>query len=314
MHRHSPKCPKAAGFTLIELLVVIAIIGVLVALLLPAVQSAREAANRAKCQNNLRQLGLAATQYHDAFSAFPSGWYCQVPIYDANNNMISGDINCATVSTPYQNYMWGLLPGLFGKLEQTNLYAEMNIVLPPTYPDNATSIRRTLDVLVCPSNRRPVATTQTGSTQLIGPSDYRGNMAAGMVNADPNSNCPTQDPTNFYCLYYDNGLAYQNSTVRIADISDGTTNTILMGETLTGNWSMATSCCVRTNIDRTLNKPIIVQNVAYKSYWMSMHPGQVNFVNCDGSVRTVSETINKLVLNKLMTRSGGETISADETR
>lgn len=100
----------------------------------------------------------------------------------------------------------------------------------------------------------------------------------------------------------------------MADISDGTTNTIFMGETLTGNWSMATSCCVRTNIDRTLNKPIIVQNVAYKTYWMSMHPGQVNFVNCDGSIRTVNQSINKLVLNKLMTRSGGETISADETR
>jgi hypothetical protein len=139
-------------------------------------------------------------------------------------------------------------------------------------------------------------------------------MAAGMVNANPNSNCPTPDPTNPYCLYYDNGLAYQNSTVRIADITDGTTNTILMGETLTGNWSMATSCCVRTNTDRTLNKPIIVQNVAYKSYWMSMHPGQVNFVNCDGSVRATSETINKIVLNKLMTRNGGETISADEIR
>jgi prepilin-type N-terminal cleavage/methylation domain-containing protein len=314
MHRNANQRRSSPGFTLIELLVVIAIIGVLVALLLPAVQSAREAGNRAKCQNNLKQLGLAAQQYHDTFNTFPSGWYCQVPVYDANNNLISGDTNCATPSTPYQNYMWGLLPSLFTKLEQVNLMNEININLPPTNPENSTAIRRTLDVLVCPSNRRPETTTQAGSTQRIGPSDYRGNMAAGMILPDSNGPCPTQDPTNPYCLFYDNGVTYQDSTVNIADITDGTTNTILIGETLTGYWSMATSCCVRTNVDRTINKAIVVRGVSYPTYWMSKHPGQVNFVNCDGSIRTVNQTINKLVLNKLMTRNGGESVSAEETR
>lgn len=304
---------SSTGFTLIELLVVIAIIGALVALLLPAVQSAREAGNRAKCQNNLKQLGLAALQYHDTYNAFPSGWYCQAPANDADGNLLT-DSNCATTATPYQKYMWGLLPSLFGKLEQTNLFNELNLLLPPTNIENSTAIRRTLDVFVCPSNRRPEATTQTGSTQKIGPSDYRGNMAGGMILPVAGSNCPTQDPTNQYCCLYDNGVTYQNSTVSIADILDGTTNTILIGETISGNWSMATSCCVRTNIDRTLNQPIVIQGVNYYTYWMSKHPGQVNFVNCDGSVRPVNQTINKLVLNKLMSRAGGETISADETR
>ncbi len=313
--------PRAA-FTLIELLVVIAIIAVLVALIMPAVQSARESANRAKCQNNLKQLGLAAQEYHDAFNAFPSGWYCAVPNYDANGNLISGDVNCATVGTPFQNYMWSGLTGLFMKMEQTNLFNEINFNLATTMPDNATAIRRTIDGFVCPSNRRPqTVATGTGSqvTSQLGPSDYRGNMAAGMVPPG-STNCPTQDPTNAYCLYYDNGMIYQNSTVNMADVTDGTSMTIILGESLylQGVWSQATTCCVRTNIDRTINKPIVVQTTSgttnYWTYWASKHPSQVNFAFVDGSTRAVNQGINKIVLTKIMTRAGGETVSSDEIK
>jgi len=307
------------GFTLIELLVVIAIIGVLVALLLPAVQAAREAANRSQCQNNLRQFGLAAQSYHDTYNAFPAGWYCMPPTYDpANpNTATGGDITgCATPGTPYQSYQWSGLVGVFNKMEQGNLFNEINFDFAPNSVVNTTAVRRTLTNFVCPSNRRAETTTQTGSTQKMGPSDYRGNMAAGMVFPDPNGNCPKQDPTNPYCLIFDNGVTYQNSSVGIADITDGTTNTCLIGETVasTGVWAPATSCCVRSNTDRTINKPIVSNGQNYYTYWSSKHPGLVNFANCDGSVRTITQTINKLVLNKLMTRNGGETISADEMK
>jgi prepilin-type N-terminal cleavage/methylation domain-containing protein/prepilin-type processing-associated H-X9-DG protein len=316
-----------AAFTLIELLVVIAIIAVLVALIMPAVQSAREAANRAKCQNNLKQLGLAAQEYHDAFGSFPAGWYCAVPTYDANGNQTGGDPNCALVSSPYQNYMWSGLVGLFLKMEQNNLYNEINFgvyysqtVQGPTAPDNATSIRRTIEGFVCPSNRRPTTiNTGTGATTTaqLGPSDYRANMAAGMMMATPDNGCPSQPPyTNVSCLYYDNGIMYQNSTVSMADITDGSSTTIIMGESIwtLGVWSQATSAVVRTNIDRTINTPIVQNNQQWWTYWASKHPSSVNFAFCDGSTRPVTNQINKLVLNKLCTRNGSETISSDEMK
>jgi prepilin-type processing-associated H-X9-DG protein len=144
-------------------------------------------------------------------------------------------------------------------------------------------------------------------------------MAAGFISAT-NSNCPdltlTTAVNNPYCLIYDNGVMYQNSTTNIAEITDGTSTTILFGESLYpfGVWSQATTSCVRTNVDRTINKPIISNNTPYWTYWASKHPNQVNFAYCDGTVRPVSAQINKGTLNRLMTRAGGETISSDEVK
>jgi prepilin-type N-terminal cleavage/methylation domain-containing protein/prepilin-type processing-associated H-X9-DG protein len=325
MRTNSVYLRSRAAFTLIELLVVIAIIAVLVALIMPAVQSARESANRAKCQNNLKQLGLAATEYHDAFNSFPAGWYCYTPTYDAQGNPISGDINCATIYTPYQNYMWSGLVGMFLKMEQNNLYNEINFNMSTLDPTNTTAVRRTIDGFVCPSNRRPVVvpnspsgsnTSSPANSLAWGPSDYRGNMASGNVNPGSNSNCPTLDPTNPLCYFYDNGVTYQNSSVNMADITDGSSMTAIFGESLalTGVWSQATSSCVRTSLERTINRPILFNGQNYYTYWMSKHPSLVNFGFCDGSVRPVTSQINKIVLNKIMTRNGGESVSSDEIK
>ena len=108
---------RRGGFTLIELLVVIAIIGVLVALIMPAVQQAREAASRTQCINNLKQMGLASMEYHDSFGAFTGGWYCDPTV----------DTNCVIAQA--KSYMWNGLTGLFLKMELSNNYNEMNIFL-----------------------------------------------------------------------------------------------------------------------------------------------------------------------------------------
>jgi prepilin-type N-terminal cleavage/methylation domain-containing protein len=327
MRRRLTEVRSRSGFTLIELLVVIAIIGVLVALIMPAVQSARESANRAKCQNNLKQLGLAAQEYHDSFSTFPAGWYCMPPAYDSTGTLIGGDPNNCGPSYPYNQYagyMWNGLTGLFLKIEQGNLYNAINFNLYTYSPENSTSIRSTVDAYVCPSNRRTtqsavtIATLGGGTTSAkMGPSDYRGNMAAGTITSpDPTGKCATLTAANPYCCVFDNGVLFQNSEVNMADITDGTTNTLLIGETLdpSGSWPDALHSSVRTNIDRTINRPITLNGVNYYTYWMSKHPNLVNFARCDGSVTTITNQIKKDVLNKLMTRNGGEALSADEVK
>jgi len=312
MPRRTEVRPRA-GFTLIELLVVIAIIGVLVALIMPAVQSAREAASRTQCINNLKQMGLASQEYHDSFSSFPGGWYCDP----------AADTNC--VPTLAQSYMWNGLTGLFLKMELGNIYNELNYSLPTNNIENITGVRRTMNVFVCPSNRRAVTTNSSNSTNTaakLGPSDYRGNMAAGYNPGTTPSYSPgTTDPTNTLDQngqpllgIYDNGLTYMNSQVAISDVTDGTSNTVLIGETLTGTWAEASSCCIRTTVDRTINKPIQISGTNYYVYWMSKHPGVVNFLKCDGSVSTVTNQINRQVLVKMMTRSGGEALSADQIK
>ncbi|HEX8199476.1 MAG TPA: DUF1559 domain-containing protein, partial [Isosphaeraceae bacterium] len=131
-----------AGFTLIELLVVIAIIGVLVALIMPAVQAAREAARRTQCLNNLRQLGVGSHQYHDSFSSLPSGWFCE-PYTTGCSNQGATD------------YQWSGLTSLLLQVEQEALYGEINFEVQPYTPENRTVISRTLAAFVCPSNRKP---------------------------------------------------------------------------------------------------------------------------------------------------------------
>lgn len=306
------------GFTLIELLVVVAIIGILVALILPAVQQAREAANRTKCINQLRQLAVAATNYHDSYGSLPSGWFC-----DENDTD-----NCVPYAA--SPWMWSGLTQLFLKMEQETLYNEINFDVAPVYVgannvaqpmrENSTSLRRTIEVLMCPSNKRANAPGTTknsagqsapstrGASPRIGRSDYRFNMAAGREEPCTASTGIIYDD----CAYYDNGVAFRNSAINFSDISDGTANTVIMGEVMEGSWSEGVDCCVRTTMDRVLNRPLSINGRPAWIYWSSGHPGMANFAKGDASVSSIKSTVKRDVLIKLMTRNGGEAISSNE--
>jgi prepilin-type N-terminal cleavage/methylation domain-containing protein/prepilin-type processing-associated H-X9-DG protein len=310
---------KSTGFTLIELLVVTAIIGVLMALLLPAVQKVREAANRIRCANNLRQLALAAHHHHDSKGKFPNGLH--------------------TVETDGGRYANGtcweveLLP----YFEQDNLKHRWD------YEDyrnnvaggmNATTAQ-VLQVLLCPSDVLPdlvCYVAGTGSSEyasgFYGLSSYGG-------NAGKRSNAPgaTRD-----------GIFYRDSNIGLADVTDGASNTFLFGErshtdpefdrmsydygpalyplAKSGKWAAAYSTSgvylhtpvpinYRVPADISVEEflgPTGAQNNRWYAFG-SGHPGGANFAFADGSVRFLSDSIPLETLQALSTRAGGEAVS-----
>lgn len=288
-----------SGFTLIELLVVIAIIGVLMAMLLPAVQMAREASRRTQCQNNLKQFGLALHNYAEKVGRMPFGWMC-----DGRDSLC----------LPYEAYpyMWSGWPMLLPMLEESNVYHTLNFSLTADAPANFTGIAVPLGLFVCPSHRdaRPIPIVAdpkdpfSAVLYYLGPSNYKGNMAAGLRN-----NCT--DPDNLLCQVFDNGIFFRNSGTAFRDVTDGASNTIFMGESIEGYWSEATSCCVRTAPNRQLNLRANGEFVMPR-YWNSMHPGGVHFLMGDGSVRSISTSVDSNVLIRLMTRSGNDPVEDSE--
>ena len=109
-------------------------------------------------------------------------------------------------------------------------------------------------------------------------------------------------------------MVFKNSQVSMAEITDGTGYTVLFGEVKTGDWPDATGCCVRTNIDRKMGKPMPGTNPPSYSYWASNHNQISNFAFCDGTVRSITDQIKKAILIKIMTRNGGEAVSAEDVR
>jgi prepilin-type N-terminal cleavage/methylation domain-containing protein/prepilin-type processing-associated H-X9-DG protein len=221
------------GFTLIELLVVIAIIGILVGLLLPAVQKVREAANRMKCINNLKQIGLALHSYHDANNYFPPGYV---------------DGNTTPASTPDNDVGpgWGWASFLLPQLEQDNVYKQINFSQGVGVGSNTAVSLLPLKVHQCPSDPYQQAvpvynSTFTNPVVTVAHGNYVGcnGWEECFNNAGGAAQGGVADGLSGALGQAGNGLFYRNSHYNMASITDGTSNTIVVGER-SGNHSPST--------------------------------------------------------------------------
>jgi prepilin-type N-terminal cleavage/methylation domain-containing protein len=278
-----PMFRSRRAFTLVELLVVIAVIGILVALLLPAVQAAREAARRTQCHNNLKQIGLALQNHHDVLGALPAGWNAAVPDGDPG---------------------WGWAAYILPYLEQNNLWDQIR---PGTAIDDAlhATVRRTVIAgYQCPSDptsKKFVLDDDTGSPMFeVARANYSGVFGTFDIEIDPSNG---------------DGTFYHNRRTRLADITDGLSNTIVVGERSSRLGSITWLGMV-SGADEAMAHPVGVTDhapndpVHHFEDFSSHHATGAHFVLGDGSVRLLSSNIDIGVYYTLATRAGGEPVSA----
>ncbi|OWK39691.1 DUF1559 domain-containing protein [Fimbriiglobus ruber] len=310
------KCPQLrlrSGFTLIELLVVIAIIAILIGLLLPAVQKVREAAARAKCSNNLKQLGIALHAYHDANGAFPVGQY-------------NGYTGTATL---WNRACW--VQGILPYVEQGPLYSNFD-VMKTSSALVATKKDTIVPPLVCPSDPNSPKTntvdknhtsTAAGLTGLL---EVQG-LHTNYVACAGSTSWSAANAANL------NGMFYVQSMTRITDVTDGTTNTLMLGEILVspdttvndmrgrysnawdGNNWFSTAYPPNTTVSDVQSyqgvsipfAPVTTSTPGPSILSSrSRHTGGVNTALGDGSVRFVSNSVDPTAYLNAGTRAGGE--------
>jgi prepilin-type N-terminal cleavage/methylation domain-containing protein len=294
LHSHH----RASAFTLIELLVVIAIIGILMSLLLPAVQAIRESARRTECKNNLRQVALATHLYHDSFERLPPGW-----IGDAADDLPG----------------WGWASKILPFVEQNNVYDTIDFTLPIDDPANATAVSAVIATFQCPSD--PV-----GETLDLVPTVDNGGLPppimAGtpiMITSQPSSFIAAR--SNFSGVFgtlelEDNedagdGMFYRNSRTRFADVLDGLTNTLMFGERVSDYGGM-TWLGVINWIDEPAARVVGIVDHApnteggHMDDFRSHHPMGANFAAGDASVHLIDEAIDLTIYHGAATRAGRE--------
>jgi prepilin-type N-terminal cleavage/methylation domain-containing protein len=309
--------PSRHGFTLIELLVVIAIIAILIGLLLPAVQKVREAAARMKCSNNLKQLAIACHSYHDTMGKLPRA-------FDRPTNL---------------SWTVALLP----YIEQDNLFKQFAqtpngdyTTLGKNNPHGLTKIA----ILLCPSS--PVEKMAIGAPNNVNPPDlvpantgqppytthYYGINGPRGTNPTTGVAYTTGTRSHEGVRVATQGMFQRDTDIRLTDVTDGTSNTIMFGEmswaspvfgTRYRTWLRGGDSTVAQpsfvvgcrNITNAINA-IFIANliVPYNDIPMgSMHPGGAMFGLGDGSVRFISQTIDMVTYRALASRDGGEVVS-----
>jgi prepilin-type N-terminal cleavage/methylation domain-containing protein/prepilin-type processing-associated H-X9-DG protein len=293
--RSGQTCGRGSGFTLIELLVVIAIIGVLIGLLLPAVQKVREAAARMQCENNLKQIGLALHDYHDTNKMFPPG-------YASNYDSAGNDTGPG----------WGWAAYLLPHIEQQNLYAAIRFDRPIEAPANSGARLTAIKTYLCPSDNAPPTWTASRYDALGNPVAAVCDVASANYVGVFGVSEPGVDGE---------GVFFRNSTVRIADITDGTSQALLVGErahalapaawvgAVTGAeiypYNSSNMVLGHTAESRGPAVPFDVNNFS------SRHTAGVNFVFADGHVQFLTGAVSQAVYEALSTRAGGEPVGGD---
>jgi len=310
----SRQASRSRAFTLVELLVVIAIIGVLVTLLLPAVQAAREAARRSQCSNHLKQMGLAVHNYHDTYGAFPPG----------NINFGS-----CCMSEGYTTWTISLLPFI----EQQALADRYNHNKTNESVVNEFVRQQYVKTYVCPSDIEPRKLDRPesgpGAAYEYHPGSYRGcggrSDGSGWWDNYPQY---TALPRSWKGVFHTVD-GRELDCERFSSVTDGTSNTWLIGEYSTRthlrrrtfwayeyayNRSDATpySFTRLNDYDRCIAIGGSGMVNACNRGWASFHPGGSQFVLCDGSVRMASNNIDMNLFCELATIGGGETSQAPE--
>ncbi|MEM6688896.1 MAG: DUF1559 domain-containing protein [Planctomycetota bacterium] len=294
------------GMTLIELLVGISIIGILMSLLLPAVQTARESARLTQCQNRLRQVGLALQNYHSAYKTFPAG---------------------SRKSGP-NGFWWGMMPPLLPFMEQSQRYQNIDFkfgscgeMLKSLQINNANDpASLPIQTLLCPSDPQSGRQTLTGPNStiplsgdvgMVSPMNFFG--MAGRVDFDT-----TNAFSGCSGIRDGDGVFFTDSNIRVRDITDGLANTLWLGERgiprdLGWGWPMCGGDECEHYITSTagLYPGNYVEDEYYnhlQHYW-SWHKGGVNVGMADGSTRHMHYSINFELYQELSTRDGNEVLT-----